>query len=319
MKIVFFGTPDYVIPVIDAVHKKFSRHGVSPIVAVVTQPPRPSGRQQLLAYSPVDTWAFKKKIPIFHEAGKIVKENLGADLGILASYGVIIPKGVIDSFPFGILNIHPSLLPKWRGASPVQAPIVAGEALTGVSIIKLDEKLDHGPIVSQFKEEILDNDTTETLRRRLFERSAEVLVELLEPYLKGKIAPREQNHKEATLTTQIKKEHALIPPEYLDSALQGRAFKDQWGVGFIKNYSIQPTPDVVERFIRAMDPWPTAWTYVNLGKSGHEKDKKRLKILSAELSSNRQALIPKTVQLEGRVPVSWKQFKETYKEAAFEK
>src|SRR3989344_6530564 len=118
MKIVFFGTPEYVLPVLDRIHKGFLRRGVSPISAVVTQPPRPAGREHILTFSPVDAWAFKKKLPIFYEPVQILKEKPEADLGVLASYGSIIPKEVIEFFPHGILNIHPSLLPKWRGGAP---------------------------------------------------------------------------------------------------------------------------------------------------------------------------------------------------------
>lgn len=313
MRIVFFGTPDYVVCVLDAVHKRFAHRGVSPFVAIVTQPPRPVGRKQLKVFSPVDTWAFKKNLPIFHSSREFVNAKLEADLGILAAYGEIIPEEVINYFPFGILNIHPSLLPKWRGASPVQAPIIAGEGSTGVTIIKLDEKLDHGPIVSQFKEEILASDTTETLRKRLFERGAEVLAELLEPYLAKKITPREQVHKEFSFTTQIKKEDALIPPDYLNAALRGETFNGEWKTGFLKDFSIDPTPAAVERFVRAMTPWPIAWTWVKLNKNAPAK--KKLKIVKAHLEAS--MLFLDEVQLEGKEPVSWKQFKEGYREAEF--
>ena len=311
MKIVFLGTPDYVLPILETLHRRFSNRGISPIEAVVTQPPRPTGRKQMLEFSPVDSWAFKKKLPIFHSSRELLASKIQADIGILAAYGEIIPESVISYFPFGILNIHPSLLPAWRGAAPVQAPIIAGEKETGVTIIKLDEKLDHGPIVSQFKEEVLGTDNTETLRGRLFERSAEVLAELLEPYLADKITPREQKHAEATFTTQIKKEQALIPPKYLSTALQGASLKGQWEIGFAKDFSIDPTPEAVDKFVRAMNPWPTAWTWVRLRKK--ESGKKKLKIIKAHLEE--PLLVLDDVQLEGKGPVSWKQFREGYKDA----
>lgn len=313
MKIVFFGTPDYVLPVLEKLHKEFSRHGVSPITAVVTQPPRPVGRKQLLSFSPVDSWAFKKKITVLHEPIQVLKEKPEADLGVLASYGAIIPKEVIEFFPYGILNIHPSLLPKWRGAAPVQAPILAGENTTGVSIIKLDEKLDHGPIVSQFKEEIYEDDTVESLRERLFLRGAEVLTDLITPYLKGKVSPKAQKHAGATFTTQIRKEHSFIPPTYLKNAMDGKPNKDEWAIGFIKDYSLSPTPEGINRFIKSMSPWPVAWTYVKLSPSARPK---RLKILRAHLEN--EVLVVDNVQLEGKGPVHWKQFSKAYKEAAFE-
>src|SRR3989337_484696 len=110
MKIVFFGTPDYVLRVLETLHKAFkSPAGESPIAAVVTQPPKPTGRKEILTYSAVDAWAYSKKIPIFFKPEDIVEKKVKADLGILASYGAIIPKSAIDYLKFGILNINPSL------------------------------------------------------------------------------------------------------------------------------------------------------------------------------------------------------------------
>src|SRR3990167_7383010 len=153
MKIIFFGTPDYVLPILTNLHKKFvTGPGISPIVAVVTQSPKPTDRKRIILYTPVDKWAHEREIPTFYKAGELLKEDIVADLGICAAYGEIIPKTVINSFKFGILNVHPSLLPKFRGASPISAAIMAGDTQTGVSIIKMDEKVDHGPIITQFKE-----------------------------------------------------------------------------------------------------------------------------------------------------------------------
>ena len=179
MKIVFFGTPDFVIPVLDSLHKGFKDHsGISPIVAVVTQKPKPVGRKKKITYTPVDNWAHKKTIPKYHYPNDLISENVSADIGILAAYGSIIPQEILNRFPLGILNIHPSLLPSFRGASPVQAIITSGKK-AGATIIKLDNKLDHGPIVTSFKEIINKDDTTGTLRERLFKRSTDVLVDLL--------------------------------------------------------------------------------------------------------------------------------------------
>lgn len=313
MKIVFFGTPEYVVTVLERLHKEFkSKSGESPIVAVVTQPPKPSGRKRLLKYSAVDKWAHKRKIPIYFDGRSLIEDKVGVDIGIIASYGVIIPKEVIDYFPNGILNIHFSLLPKFRGASPVQAAIVAGEKQIGVTIFKIDEKLDHGPIVSQFKEEILPTDTTASLRNRLFPRVSEVLTTLLPAYLQGKITPREQDHKKATYTKILKKSDAFVPPEFLEASLRGKTKPIAWKIGFIKDFKIRPTPQLIERFIRAMQPWPIAWTTVRI------KDKElRIKLLKAHLepSNGNSKLVLDEVQLEGKNPVSWQQFKQGYPEA----
>lgn len=310
MKIVFFGTPDYVVDILESLHKRFkNRDGKSPIVAVITQGPKPAGRKKILTYSPVDKWAYDKKIPVLYKSRELIENNIKADVGVLESYGEILPKEIINYFPHGILNVHPSLLPRWRGASPVQATLVAADKETGGTTIRLDEKVDHGPIVSQFKEEILPTDTTGTLRARIFARSADVLSELLEPYIKGKIKLRPQEGDKATFSTLIKKEDGFIPGEVLQATVLGKKFKKKFEVRFIKNYSLLPTPNSLERFIRAMDPWPRTWTKVNILSN---KDTKilRLKILKAHIDKDR--LVLDEVQLEGKNPVSWEQFKEAY-------
>jgi methionyl-tRNA formyltransferase len=327
MKIVFFGTPDYVLPIPISLHKTFKEKGlISPIAAVVTQAPKPTGRKKMLTYSPIDKWAHTHKVPIFYTPEDLLSKNIQADIGILASFGQIIPRGVLQHFHLGILNAHPSLLPKYRGASPVQATILLEET-TGVSIIKLDEKLDHGPILTKFKEEIAPNDTTETLRKRLFERSAKVLVDLLPAYIKGKINLKPQKETEATTTKQITKQDGFIPPEYLTPTFKGRSFKGKWQVKFIKGCSLVPNAQNLSNFIRAMQPWPGAWTQIKL--QGYKdtklkRDKKtkiqsykgtelqRLKILKAHLTIDHQSLAIDEVQLEGKNPVSWKQFCEAY-------
>lgn len=312
MKIIFFGTPDYVVCIADKILKHFrSNANQHPIAAVVTQSPKPSGRGQELKYSPVDEWAYERQIPKYFDPMDIVKEGIDADIGVLAAYGAIIPNEVINHFRYGILNAHPSLLPNWRGASPVQASIVSGEVKTGATIIKLDIKLDHGPIVGQFKDEVFDTDTTETLRNRLFERSAEVMTGLIDAYVQGKIKIKEQDHDSATFTKQIVKDDAFIPPNILSATLRGENLKGEWVIPWIRNYPINYSPITLNNYIRAMTPWPSAWSNIKIGNS-----ELRIKILKSHVSDGN--LIIDSVQLEGKSPVSWKQFLEGYPEAKFE-
>jgi len=258
MRLIFFGTPDYVIPILDKLHKYHE------IVAVVTQSPKPVGRDKIITYSAVDSWAYKKDIKILSELD--IKRFPKADMGVCASFGMIIPKVIINNFKFGILNIHPSLLPEFRGASPIQATIIAGSD-PAISIIKMDEKMDHGPIVSSFKSEVLSNDTFETLRVRLFEQASEFLINLISNYSKGKIHLKPQDENLATYTKIISRQDGFV-----DLA------KDD--------------PIIIERKHRAYMPWPGIWTLVN---------GKRLKILEFKNE-------PVTVQLEGKKPISYKQF-----------
>jgi len=332
MKVVFFGTPDFVLPIPQALLEA----GFS-VVAVVTNPDRPVGRKQILTPSPVKKWAFKHQIPTLTPekldtnsqlsgearscfAGLIT--NYHPDLGVLAAYGKILPQEVIDLFPQGILVVHPSLLPAYRGASPVQAAILNGDKVTGVSIIKMDEKMDHGPIVSQFKEEIKLDDTAETLYQRLFQKTAEVLVTILPAYIEGCLNPREQDHKKATFCKLLKKEDGFIPYGII-APKPGATSKCKLGP-----YEIEPTPENLERFIRAMSPWPGAWTEIETcdtqnatrnipsSQTCHISPvtccRRRLKILKAHLEEGK--LVLDEVQLEGKKTVPWKQFKETHPE-----
>lgn len=321
MKLIFFGTPDYVIPALEAL-----KDAGYEIVAVVTQPPKPVGRKKVLTPSPVSLWAKAHGILVFDGKPREIVEDLkkfGAKIGVLAAYGRILPPELLAVFPHGILNIHPSLLPKYRGASPIQAAIAAGEEKTGVTIIKLDEEMDHGPIIAQFTEEIRENDTAGTLRERLFKKASDVLITILPAYLESSTELREQEHEKATYTTLLKKEHGFIPPRYIAATLKGDAFqslqKEGWQIPFIKDYSLVPSAYALECFIRAMSPWPGAWTLLRSKSFGGQA--KRLKILKAHVEKDpityHLSLIPDLVQLEGKNPVSWKEFKKGYPEAKF--
>lgn len=266
MKLVFFGTPDYVIPVLEKLHKYHE------IVAVVTQSPKPVGRDKKVTYSAVDAWAYKKKILRNFDYVDLPE----ADMGVCAAFGMIIPKVILNHFKYGILNIHPSLLPKYRGASPIQTAIANGDQTTGVTIIKMDEQMDHGKIVTQFKEEVLNDDTFQSLRERLFEKSSDVLINLIEPYVIGKINLKEQDHENATFTKLVNKNDGFV--------------------------NLNDPVELIDRKLRAYSPWPGIWTHVSIGPTGQTK---RLKILEFKNE-------PITVQLEGKNPVSWKQFKGSY-------
>ena len=211
------------------------------------------------------------------------------DVGVLASYGKILPSEILAIPKYGILNIHPSLLPKYRGASPVQAAILAGDKETGVSIIKMDEKVDHGPIVAQFAEKILLTDTAESLYQHLFTSGAEVLLTILPTYLKDQIELRQQNDSQSTYTKKLTRDDGKIDWKW--------------------------SPEKIERHVRAMHPWPGAWTEVQMTDDRRQITEKRLKILKAHienLSPDTCHLIPDLVQLEGKKPVSFKQFQEGY-------
>jgi len=211
------------------------------------------------------------------------------DLGVVASFGALISQEIINWPKKGLLNLHPSLLPKYRGPTPVPTAILNGEKETGLTIIKVDEKIDHGPIVSQFKEIIKPNETSEDLLNRLFTAGAEVLITILPSYFEDKIELRKQDDSQATYTQKLTRDDGQI----------------DWS---------KPA-DYLERLVRAMFPWPGAWSEVKI-----DNQVKRLKILKAHLESSPKPyslnpipyLVLDQIQLEGKKPVTWKQFQEGY-------
>ena len=217
------------------------------------------------------------------------------DLGVVVSFGALIPQDVINWPKNGLLNLHPSLLPKYRGSTPVPTAILNGEKEIGLTIIKVDEQIDHGPIVAQFKEAIKEEDTSESLLNRLFAMGSEVLVTIIPSFLEDRIEIKKQDHTKATFTKKLIRDDGKI----------------DW----------QKPVDYQERFIRAMFPWPGAFTNVKLRMDNKQAcfsktqngELKRLKILKAHLENGK--LILDQIQLEGKNPVTWKQFLEGYPQA----
>lgn len=285
-RIVFFGSDKCSVLVLNQLvnDRRFK------ITGIVTLEAKPKGRKKEITPNPVEEYARVlfdiKFFPIKKFDTKAISKfkKLKADVGVLAWYGKILPKEILAIPKHGVLNVHPSLLPKYRGPSPVQAAIANGDKETGVTIIKMDEKMDHGPILAQFKEKIKPLDTAESLYERLFTLGAGVLITILPAYLKGQTKSREQNHKKATYTKLLTRNDGKI----------------NWKK---KNKKI-------ERFIRAMDPWPGAWCRIKIPRY---KDTKRLKILRVHLEKDK--LVLDRVQLEGKKPVTWKQFQQGYPEA----
>jgi len=222
LNFVFFGTPDVASETLEILKQS----GYLPTL-IVTSPDKPAGRKMLLTPPPVKTWAIENKIPYIQpESLKELLVNFSSDksvitrgvekhlqaaaLYIVVAYGKIIPEEILNIPEFGSLNIHYSLLPKYRGASPVESAILNGEKETGVSIQKMIYKLDAGDIVTQEQLEILPDETAPELRSRLINLGGELLVKTLPDFINGKIQPIPQNEFEATHCSKIKKEDGLI-------------------------------------------------------------------------------------------------------------
>lgn len=255
-KIVFFGTPDFSVPALNAL----ASEGYHFILAV-TQPDKPAGRKRIMTPSPVKRTAQKLGLKEIEDLSDLINEaeNFQPDLGVIAAYGEILPKAVLDLFPRGILNIHPSLLPKFRGPAPLQNAILNGEAKTGITIIKLDEKMDHGPIVARTEYTLNGKETYQELAETLAKKGADLLVKILPKYLEGKITPLPQNDAKATYVKMIQKRDGEI--DINESAVQ------------------------IERQIRAFAPWPGAFgTFLVKAK------KMKIKIMAATVNINAEAI-----------------------------
>lgn len=265
-KIVFFGASKFVIPIIEKLNKNFD------LALVVSTEKKETDAVPL--YCKLNNIHFLSVIN-FNDEIKDKLKKINAIVAALAYFGMILPKNVLDVFPNGIINIHPSLIPHYRGATPVQSAILNGDKETGVTIIRLDEKMDHGPILSQEKENILDTDTTETLHERLFKKGADMLINVLPKYLEGGLKPQSQNDNEATFTKLSFSRH----DGYFDC-------------------ENPPSKEELNRMVRAYYPWPGAWTIVKI------KNKElRIKLLPNNI-----------IQAEGKKPMSYKDFINGYPE-----
>ena len=204
--IAFFGTSRFAVIILDVLRA----HGILPAL-IVTQPNRPQGRNLELLPSPAKIWATKHSIPVLQPETLTVKSeekfrSARYDLAIVASYGTIISKNILDLFPRGALNVHPSLLPKYRGASPLQSAILADDKDTGVTVIALDEKMDHGPIVA-VKRVTIKNWPPNTLELEdtLATAGGDILATSIMPWLRGEIIAHAQDDGNATFTKKISK------------------------------------------------------------------------------------------------------------------
>ena len=235
MKVVFLGTADFACPSLEALLT--SRHKIA---AVVTQPDRPKGRGQRLAPSPVKSLAAKKNIPIFQPeklrdpASLKILHSLHPDLIVVVAYGQILSPSVLSIPPRGCVNVHASLLPKYRGAAPITWAILKGEQRTGVVTMFMDPGLDTGPILLTEETEIAAEDTAGTLHDRLSSIGASLLLKTLDGLERETISPRPQDHSQATYASKITKEDGRI----------------DWNM---------PARELFNR-LRAFDPWPGAFT-----------------------------------------------------------
>jgi methionyl-tRNA formyltransferase len=234
VRIVFMGSPEFALPSLEAC---IARHQV---VLVVAQPDKPAGRGKELTRPPVALAADAAGIPIYQPRSARPPEvadrlrATGAELAVVVAYGKILPRGVLDAFPKGCVNVHGSILPAYRGAAPVQWAIIRGERETGVTIMKLDEGMDTGPMLLERRVAIRDDDTAGTLAQRLAAVGAEALVDALAAIEAGTAVETAQDAALASYAPMLEKAHGQV--DWTRSAFE------------------------VRNLIRGVDPWPGATT-----------------------------------------------------------
>ncbi|MCP5428141.1 MAG: methionyl-tRNA formyltransferase [Chromatiaceae bacterium] len=235
LKIVFAGTPEFSLPPLQALLQS-----VHQITAVYTQPDRPAGRGRRLMPSPVKQLALTNELQVFQplnfkrEEDLLQLESLGADLMVVVAYGLILPARVLRAPRLGCINIHASLLPRWRGAAPIQRAIQAGDRQTGVTIMRMDAGLDTGPMLLVKTCPISDRDTAASVHDRLAVLGAEALLEALPGVADGTLAAQPQDESGACYAQKLDKAEALI--DWTRPAIE------------------------IDRLIRAFNPWPVAQT-----------------------------------------------------------
>ncbi len=305
INILFFGSTADSVIVCNRLAELVGFH----IAAVVTQPPKPVGRDHTVTATPVEVWAKKygtailtfesdpEKPWLYRNEQQVIDtlQPVQADLLVSASYGIKIPWNTIRDAKFGGLNVHPSILPYWRGADPVPWAIMEGDHQTGVSVVTLSETFDQGLILAQEKIAITPKDTSDPLRTKLFTIGADLLAGILPVVIQGKLkATRPVSHigsEKPKYARKFTREDGFEPWEAITAAISSGTDAER-----------------IERKYRALHPWPGIWTRIIHAQ--HSTEPLRLKILALHLDNN--ILVIDQVQMEGKKPVSWKQFAGAY-------
>ena len=284
IKFAFFGTSDFSVKVLDVLYQ----NSLIPKL-IVTVPDKPKGRKKELSPPPVKIWALNYNIN-FTQPVSLKKLETNSPLKskqyglfIVAAYGKIIPPDIINAPKHGIINVHPSLLPKYRGPSPIQYFILSGEKETGVTIMLMDEEVDHGPIIQSEKLKTQSEKLNfKQLEDKLAELGGTMLVEIIPNWIDGKIKPLEQGHSKATFTKKITKEDGLVDLE-----------KDNL--------------EIVYRKFLAFYPWPGIYFFT-------EKANKKIRVIITDMEvSESGELIIKRVKPECKKEMSYDDFLRGYK------
>ncbi len=287
-KIVFFGSGDFTIPVV----QKLLPHGLD---LVVTNDKNPNSLlSKFCAENHIEVLICSTSSELINHQPLIINHSLA----ILASYGAFIPKSIIDCFDNGIINIHPSLLPKYKGPSPVQYALLNGETITGVTLIKLDSEIDHGPILSQKPYNLMGNETSEDLLSILFEIGADMVEEIVIKLENGKtITQTSQDHQAETWSYKLEKKNGFIDISSPQFKISNLKFK-------------------IDNMVRAFYPWPGVWFRYEIAAStsSPHNDEERHNVFASgakqsSLENKIIKLLPEgRIQVEGKNPMNYKDF-----------
>ena len=291
-RVVFMGSPDFAVPALKLLAGKYL------VVGVVTQPDRPAGRGRTLMAPPIKEAALELGLPLL-QPEKLRQPEVFQQLSqwepdviVVAAFGMILREEVLDLAPFGCINIHASLLPRWRGAAPIQACILAGDAETGITIIKLDSGVDTGPLLNQKTIPVGLKDTGGSLFDKLAGLGGELLMDTLPGYLSGKIIPQSQDNSLATYAPMLRKEEG--------------------------NLNFNESAENLARRVRAFNPWPGTYTLLNelplkIHAAHHESGssnpgKRSVSNGKPAISTSAGLLVLDEVQPPGRKTMSGKAF-----------
>lgn len=309
LRIIYMGTPHFAVPALEALIGGAAPGAVLTegyeIATVITRPDKPSGRSQEIVYSPVKQVALAHGLPVWQPGSFKKVENQDAlaayraDLFIVAAFGQILPQAVLDLPRYGTLNIHASLLPKYRGSSPISEAILRGDAETGVTIMLIDAGVDTGPMLLKRALLLTGDETTASLTPKLAELGAAALLEALPLWVRGELTPQPQDHELATHTRMLKKEDGRI----------------DWS---------RPA-EVLAREVRAYIPWPNACTTwrskllkilsarpLPAADGGEQPGKVTLERESLRVATGQGSLLVDRVQLEGKRAMSAEEFARGY-------
>ena len=294
LTLAYFGSPDFAADFLERLITDVSIDRLIDIKLIVTQPDQKVGRKQTLTPTPVKKIALKFENLVIENSLEIRNLKLEiskCDIALVYAYGDLIPEELLNIPKYGFWNIHPSLLPKYRGPSPIAAPLINGDKTTGVTIIKMDEEIDHGPIIAQETLTIDKDDKRPDLEKKLTDLAFKMFKKTV--FNKDSLQLKSQNHKLASYTKKMSKQDGFVSFENL-------------------KLKIENSPEVLYNLFRGLSPWPGIWTMVKPIQLRQLDEAKRLKItnLTMEQSNN---LTIKSVQLEGKNEVDFETFNKAYK------